>query len=281
MGKLSFQETIEKGFSITVEVPPPKGTNSEKQLRIATKIGARVSAINVTDNQRGMARMSALAFCRLLVEAGCEPVLQMCCRDRNRLALESDLIGATALGIKNICVMTGDHTTLGNRPGAKPVFDLDPVQLIQLTAGRPSAENPSFYVGAVVNPFYEPRELEILKTSKKIKAGARFFQTQPFFDMQSLEKFIEEFGGLQAKFLIGVTPLKSAKMVRFLNENVLTTPVPKNIERRMSATSDPAREGLLIAAEFINEARSKIDGVHIMPVGQTACLPEFLDMIDA
>ncbi|GMT42862.1 MAG: 5,10-methylenetetrahydrofolate reductase [bacterium] len=285
-----LKKGLETGFSITVEIPPPKGANPEKLLKIAEAVSRRVTGVNVTDNQRGMMRMSALAFCHLLTDVGCEPVLQLCCRDRNRLAIESDLLGAAALGIKNICTMTGDYPTLGDRPGAKPVFDLDSVQLVRLVkrmsdgfnaGGKAFKNHPSFNVGAVINPFYEPLELEIMKTKKKIKAGAAFFQTQPFFDEKPLEIFLDRVKEMDSKFLIGVTPLKSEKMVKFLNENVLTTPIPDNVARRMSQAADPAKEGLKIAAEFINAVRGKIDGVHIMPVGQTGRLPELLDMIDA
>ena len=285
---MSLRESLEKGFTITAEVPPPKSPNADKNLSVAREVRNLLACINVTDNQRGMMRMSALAFSHLLVQEGCEPLLQLCCRDRNRLALESDLIGAAALGIKNVCVMTGDYTTLGDRPGAKPVYDLDSVQLLGLVKGlsdgvygngKKISKNLPFFVGAVVNPFYEPIELELLKVRKKIAAGASFFQTQPFFDSASLDSFLKNVKGFKAKFLIGVTPLKSAKMIRFLNENVLTTPIPQEIERRINSADDPAHEGLKLAAEFVNEIRDRVDGVHLMPIGQVDKLPELLGMI--
>lgn len=288
----STQETLgsalQKGFTITAEIPPSKSPNADKNLAVAREVCDKLAAINVTDNQRGMMRMSALAFSHLLVQEGCEPLLQLCCRDRNRLALESDLIGAAALGIRNVCVMTGDYTTLGDRPGAKPVYDLDSVQLLGLVKGlsdgvfgngKKLKQSLPFFVGAVVNPFYEPIELELLKVKKKMAAGASFFQTQPFFDTAALDTFLENVKGLGTKFLIGVTPLKSAKMIRFLNENVLTTPIPEEIERRISAADDPAQEGLKLAAEFVNEIRGRVDGVHLMPIGQIDKLPVLLEMI--
>jgi 5,10-methylenetetrahydrofolate reductase len=284
-----FRERLNKGFSITVEIPPPKSANPEKNLSVARAVRGLVSGINVTDNQRGMMRMSALAFSHLLVQEGCEPLLQVCCRDRNRLALESDLLGAAALGIRNICVMTGDYTTLGDRPGARPVYDLDSVQLLQLVnalsegrdaAGKKLKNSLPFFLGAVINPFYEPMELELMKAGKKIAAGARFFQTQPFFDAALVDRFLKQVKDLDAKFLIGVTPLKSAKMISFLNRNVLTTPIPEEIERRVGSADDPAKEGLKLAAELINEVRGRVDGVHIMPIGQVEKLPELLGMIE-
>jgi len=285
-GKL--RDALTKGFTITAEIPPSKSANAEKNLSVAREVCGLLAAINVTDNQRGMMRMSALAFSHLLVQEGCEPLLQLCCRDRNRLALESDLIGAAALGIRNICVMTGDYTTLGDRPGAKPVYDLDSVQLLRLVSGlsdgvygngKKLKSGLPFFVGAVVNPFYDPVELELLKVRKKIAAGANFFQTQPFFDSASLDGFLEKIKEFDSKFLIGVTPLKSAKMIRFLNKNVLTSPIPEEIGRRISGAADPAKEGLKVAAEFVKEIRGRVDGVHLMPIGQIDKLPELLGMI--
>ena len=287
---MSLRDALDRGFTVTAEVPPPRSANGEKNLSVAREVRDLLAGINVTDNQRGMMRMSSLAFSHLLVQEGCEPILQLCCRDRNRLALESDLIGAAALGIKNVCVMTGDYTTLGDRPGAKPVYDLDSVQLLRLASGladgvygngKKLKESLPFFVGAVVNPFYEPFELELLKVAKKIGAGANFFQTQPFFDSASLDGFLEKTRKFDAKFLIGVTPLKSEKMIRFLNENVLTSPIPQDIERRICGAADPAKEGLKVAAEFVNEIRGRVDGVHLMPIGQIDKLPELLEMIQS
>ncbi len=285
---MSLREALNKGFTITAEIPPPRSANGKKNLSVAREVRDLVAAVNVTDNQRGMMRMSALAFSHLLVQEGCEAIFQLCCRDRNRLALESDLIGAAALGIKNVCVMTGDYPTLGDRPGAKPVFDLDSIQLLRLVSGlsdgvygngKKLKQKLPFFVGAVVNPFYEPVELELLKVGKKIAAGASFFQTQPFFDIASLDDFLGKIQGFDTKFLIGVTPLKSAKMIRFLNDNVLTTPIPQEIERRICGAADPAKEGLKLAAEFVNEIRGRVDGVHLMPIGQIDKLPALLEMI--
>ncbi len=284
-----LESSLENGFTITVEIPPPKGIKAEKSLETARAVAQRVAGVNVTDNQRGIMRMSAMAFCHLLIDAGCEPVMQVCARDRNRLALQSDLLGAAALGIKNVCLMTGDHPAMGDHPDAKPVFDLDSTLLIQLAAqlsrgfninGAAIKNHPDFYVGGVVNPFFEPIELEIMKTKKKISAGARFFQTQPFFDLASAKTFLAKVKGFGVKFLLGIAPLKSKKMFDFLNQNVLTTSIPKAIEKRITGASDPQTEGLKVAAELVNELRGIADGVHIMPIGQVSRLPELLNMID-
>ncbi len=287
MSKL--QESLDR-FCITAEIPPPKGADASSFLRIAEKTIGRVEGVNVTDNQRGMMRMSSLAFCKLLKDIGCEPVWQVSCRDRNRLALQSDMLGAMAFGIENLCAMTGDFPTMGDNPDARPVYDLDSVQLLKAANdlahgmamnGKPVKSVRPFFTGAVINPFYEPFDLELLKTKKKIAAGARFFQTQPFFDISSVEKFLASVKGLDAAFLIGVTPLKGEKMITFLNQKVLTIPIPAEVTARIAGAADQVREGLLAAAEFVNALRKTVSGVHLMPIGQEENLPLLLDMIEA
>jgi len=284
-----FKSSLRNGFSITAEIPPPKGISAKKSIEVARKVADKVDGVNVTDNQRGVMRMSALVFSHLLTDVGCEPILQICCRDRNRLSLQSDLLGASALGIKTICAMTGDYPTLGDNPSAKPVYDLDSILLIKMIKeisdgndinGKPIKNHPSFTVGGVINPFYEPIDLELLKLKKKINAGATFFQTQPFFDESSLDDFLEKTKGLDSKILIGITPLKSLKMIEFLNDNVLTQPIPMEITKRLSSAKDEALEGIKISAEFINSIRNKVDGVHIMPINQVSSLPLLLEMIE-
>ncbi len=284
-----FQESLSR-FSITAEIPPPKGADVSPFLRIAEKAAGRIDGANVTDNQRGMMRMSALVFSKCLKDVGCEPILQVTCRDRNRLALQSDLLGAMAFGIENLCLMTGDFPTMGDNPDARPVYDLDSMQLIKAANGlargvamngKPVKDVRPFFTGGVINPFYEPFELELLKTKKKIAAGAKFFQTQPFFDIPSVEKFLNAVKGLDAAFLIGVTPLKGEKMITFLNQKVLTTPIPADVTARITGAADQAREGLLAAAEFVNAIRKIARGVHLMPIGQEENLPLLLDMIEA
>lgn len=287
MGK--YKESLEKGFVITVEIAPPKGADCSVPLEVARKIMDRVAGVNVTDNQRAMMHMSSLAFSHLLLDVGAEPILQICCRDRNRIAMQSDMLGAWALGVENLCIMTGDYPTLGDNPQAKPVFDLDASQLIRAANqfskgvainGKPIKSHKEFYIGAVFNPFYDPLDLEIMKAQKKTEAGARFFQTQPFFDISAVDGFMEMVRPLGAKFLLGVTPLKSEKMIDFLNHNVLTTPIPEEAARRIVTASNPETEGLKMAAEFVNAVRDKVDGVHIMTVGQLEAIPTLLDMID-
>lgn len=277
-----------KKIIITAELPPPKGTEIQKMLDIARSIKGLVDGINVTDNQRAIMRMSSLAFSHLIKDTGNEPIMQICCRDRNRLALQSDILGAAVLDIKNLCLMTGDHTILGDHPEAKPVFDIDSIQLIQLVrtiekgktiSGKKISSNISFTIGGVANPFAKPFDLQLMKLKKKVRVGVEFFQTQPFFDKESILKFTDAVKGINVKFLIGITPLKSLKMIRFMNKHVLTEPIPEKITRRISKANDPAKEGLEIALELIQEVKDKIDGIHIMSIGLESYLPCFLEEI--
>jgi 5,10-methylenetetrahydrofolate reductase len=284
---MGFREAFDKkDFVVTVEIPPPKGANVVPAIDIAKKVLGRVDGVNVTDNQRGIMRMCPLAFSHLLKEIGHNPIMQVCTRDRNRLALQSDILGAGALGIENICIMTGDHPKLGDHPDAKPVFDIDSIQLIKVIrelengismAGKKLDGSPRFFVGGVMNPFFEPFELELIKLNKKMGAGAEFFQTQPFFDKESLERFVGQVKGIDTKFLIGISPLKSVKMVNFMNEKVLTKKIPENISKRIESAKDQTEEGVRIAAEFIRDIKDIVKGVHIMPIGIEQYLPYLLD----
>lgn len=284
---MGFREAFDKkDFVVTVEIPPPKGANVVPAIDIAKKVLGRVDGVNVTDNQRGIMRMCPLAFSHLLKEIGHNPIMQVCTRDRNRLALQSDILGAGALGIKNICIMTGDHPKLGDHPDAKPVFDIDSIQLIKVVrelekginmAGKKLDGSPRFFVGGVMNPFFEPFELELIKLNKKMGAGAEFFQTQPFFDKESLERFVGQVKGIDTKFLIGISPLKSVKMVNFMNEKVLTRKIPENISKRIESAKDQTEEGVRIAAEFIRDIKDIVKGVHIMPIGIEQYLSYLLD----
>ncbi len=276
-----------KDFVVTVEIPPPRGTDVRDALDITKKLAGRIDGINVTDNQRGIMRMSSLAFSHLLKESGHEPIMQITCRDRNRLALQSDVLGAAALGIETLCVMTGDHPSLGDHPDAKAVFDLDSVQLMDMIRGLNRGESmngkrlngsPEFFWGGVLNPFAVPFDLQLMKVRKKIEVGAEFFQTQPFFDEESLKEFLDRVKDINTKILIGVTPLRSVKMIHFLNEKVLTMPVPDNIISTLESADDPIRKGIEVVSEFIHSIKDMVDGIHIMPIGSEGHLPLLLDL---
>lgn len=286
---MSLQDKIDSGkFIITSEVGPPKGIDVEEILKDAELIKGRVDAVNVTDLQSSVMRVGSLAICHLLKEKGHDPVFQLTCRDRNRLALQSDLLSAAVLGIENILVLTGDHPSLGDHPQSKSVFDLDSVQLLEamkgLQAGRDMVGNelkgaPRFCVGAVVNPGAEPLEPQIMKMEKKIRAGARFFQTQAVYDIKAFERFIGNVKHLKTTVLAGIVLLKSAGMARYMNENVAGVFVPDELIEEMARASkeDRPKKSIEIAARLIKQLKDLCQGVHIMPIGWDKMVPLVLD----
>ncbi len=273
-------------FIITSEIGPPKGTDVKEILEDAELIKGRVDAINVTDLQSSVMRVGSLAICRLLKERGHEPVFQITCRDRNRLALQSDLLSAAVLGIENILILTGDHPVLGDHPQAKPVFDLDAVQLLTVArglqegrdmAGKELKGAPKFCLGAVVNPGADPLEPEIIKMEKKIKNGAQFFQTQAVYDIKTFERFLNEIRHLKTTILAGIVLLKSAGMARYMNKNVAGVFVPDNLIEEMEKAQDKGAKSIEIAARLIKELKDMCQGVHIMPIGWDKKVPLVLD----
>lgn len=286
---MHFKQKLEQGqFVVTSEIGPPKGTDIKQSIEEAVLIKDRVDAINVTDLQSSVMRVGSLAICRLLIEKGIEPILQLTCRDRNRLALQSDLLSASVLGIKNVLLLTGDHPALGDHPEAKPVFDLDSVQLIQvakaLTEGKDMKGNelkgkPEFFMGAVVNPGADPLEPEIIKMEKKIDAGAQFFQTQAVYDIELYKRFLDKIKHLNTKVLAGIVVLKSAAMAKFMNENVAGVYVPQNLIDEISKVSkeDRPKKSVEIAARIIKELKPLSRGIHLMPLGWDKYVPSILD----
>jgi 5,10-methylenetetrahydrofolate reductase len=287
---VTFKEKIKAGkFLLTSEIGPPKGIGTQKLLEDAELIRGRVDGINVTDLQSSVMRLGSLAVCTLLKQKGFEPILQMTCRDRNRLALQSDILSAAALGIENILILTGDHTTLGDHPEAKPVFDLDSVQLLQVAkrlqegfdmkGNKLEGEPPKFCLGAVVNPGADPLEPQIAKMEKKIAAGAEFFQTQAVYDVKIFENFINKTSHLKTTILGGIVLLKSAGMARYMNKNVAGVFVPDELIKEMEETKDKSATSVLIASRIINEIRPMCQGIHIMPIGWDKVVPRVLDFI--
>jgi len=274
---LSFVSTLRSGkFIITAEISPPKGTDLSRMLRDADLLKGIVDAVNVTDNQRAVMRMSPLAACSIIQGKGIETIMHITCRDRNRLALQSDLIGAHAMGIRNVLVMSGDHPVKGDHEGAKPVYDVDSVQLLAIIrklnegfdlAGNELAGRTDLCSGAVTNT--ELNEAELIKFRKKIQMGAIFFQTQAVFDAKSFSGFMEKVNGIRSKnvkIIAGILPLKSLRSADFLNK-VPGIKVPEDIVREMKDSEDPEAQGMEIAARIIKEIRPMCDGIHIMPVG--------------
>jgi len=284
---MSLCEKIKQGkFILTSEIGPPKGTDIEEMLKDADLIKGKVDAINVTDLQSSVMRVGSLAICRLLLERGMEPVFQVTCRDRNRLALQSDLLSAAVLGVENVLALTGDHTTLGDHPQAKPVFDLDSIQLLETIrllesgkdmAGKELKGAPKFCTGAVVNPGADPLEPEIMKMEKKIASGALFFQTQAVYDIGLFKKFLDAAKHLKTTIIAGIVLLKSAGMAKYMNKNVSGVFVPDDLIEEMSKTQDKSAASIEIAARLIKELKPMCRGIHIMPIGWDKKVPLVLD----
>jgi len=284
---MGFQESLAAGkFVITSEIGPPKGTHIQEMMADAELLRGRVDAINVTDLQSSVMRLGSLAVCRLLQEKGLEPIFQVTCRDRNRLALQADLLSACVLGIKNVLALTGDYASLGDHPQAKPVFDLDSVSLLgvikKMEAGTDMVGNalqgaPKFFSGAVVNPGGNPVEAQVIKMEKKIQAGASFFQTQAVYDVGAFEKFMKRVIPFKVPVLAGIILLKSAGMARFMNKNVAGVFVPEPLIQKMAKAEDRVKTSIEIGAELIRELKGMCQGVHIMPIGWENKVPALLD----
>ena len=285
---MTLKEKIQAGkFILTSEVGPPKGIESGHILEDAELVRGRVDAINVTDLQSSVMRLGSLAVSIRLKEKGFEPVYQVTCRDRNRLALQSDILSAANFGIENILALTGDHPKLGDHPQARAVFDIDSVQLIQvirrLEQGLDMAGKklegvlPKFCVGAVVNPGSDPLEPQIMKMEKKIDAGAEFFQTQAVYDLKTFENFLSKTKHLKTTIIAGIVLLKSAGMAKYMNENVAGIFVPDNLIQEMQGTKDKQAKSIEIAARLIKELKPLCQGIHIMPIGWDKLVPKVLD----
>ena len=287
---MALRYKIQSGKSlVTSEIGPPKGIETKEILEDARLIQGRVDAINVTDLQSSVMRLGSLAVCAILKQHGFEPIFQVTCRDRNRLALQSDILSAASLGIENLLILTGDHTTLGDHPQAKPVFDLDSVQLLRVVKGLERGVDmvgnqllgaaPKFCMGAVVNPGADPIEPQIIKMEKKIEAGAQFFQTQAVYDVKVFEKFLSKIKHLKTTVLAGIVLLKSAGMAKYMNKNVAGVTVPQNLIDEMDSVSkeDRAKKSIEIAARLIKELKPMCQGVHIMPIGWDRKVPLVLD----
>ena len=275
--KSNLEKVLSEGrFVVTAEVGPPKGTDVEKIRNKATLLKDSVVAFNITDNQTAVVRLSSLAGSVFLLQMNMEPIMQMTCRDRNRIGLQSDVLGAAALGVRNILCLTGDHQSFGNHPAAKGVFDIDSVQLLQIIKdmrddgifqnGDPLlAGRPTVYLGAAANPYADPFELQLNRLQKKIDAGADFIQTQSVYNIERFTKWMDEVRaqGIDKRIhiLAGITPLKSLKMAERMKFHVPGTDVPDTIYKRMKHASDPSRQGYQIALEIIKELK-KIPGIH-------------------
>jgi len=288
---VTFKENLESGkFVVTAEVGPPKGTDIKEMLHHIEVLKGKIDAANVTDNQSAVMRISSLAVCQIVKENGLEPILQMTCRDRNRIGLQADLLGASVLGIESVLCMTGDHVSAGDHKEAKPVYDIESVQLLQVVEGLNNGKdmsgndlqgNTNFFQGAVVTPEANPLQPQLIKFGKKVKAGARFFQTQAIYDIEKFKGFMEHSRQYSTKVLAGIVVLKSAGMAKFLNNFVPGITVPEElIEELKAAGKEKALEtGLNIAARHIKQLHDEkvCDGVHIMAIGMEDKVPAIME----
>jgi len=287
---MRITELFDNGeFVVTAEVGPPKGIHVDHLVEEAKEYLSGITAVNVTDNQSSVMRMGSLPACVALKNAGLTPILQLTCRDRNRIALQSELLGAAMLGIENILCLTGDHTKMGDHPGAKPVFDLDSVSLLhtacQLEKGVDLGgqalvgEPPKFAKGAVVSPCSDSVDAQLAKMERKVMAGAEYFQTQAVFDSEKFISFMEKAKQFGKPVQLGVIIPKSAGMAKFMNNNVAGVHVPQEMIDALAADKERAKAGITgveIAAKIIRECRPYCQGMHIMALGWEAKVPELL-----
>jgi len=292
----NLEKALQSGkFAVTAEAGPPKGTSAESVQKKGEALRHCCDAVNITDNQTAIVRMSSLAGCIILKQQGIEPVMQMVVRDRNRLALQSDILGAVAHGIGNFLCLSGDHQKFGNHPTARGVFDIDSIQLIQtlkmmrdekkfLSGDDISGEVPLF-IGAAANPFADPFEYRVNRLAKKIKAGVDFIQTQAIYDVARFTRWMEMVTerGLdkQVHILAGVIPIKSAGMARYMRSNVPGVIVPDEVVNRMAEAENAKEEGVRIIIEIVEQLKviPGVHGVHIMAVGWEDIVTEIVGKV--
>jgi len=291
-----LEKVFEAGkFAVTAEIGPPQSANPEPLVHHAKLLKGSADAFNLTDNQTAVVRLSSIASAAIVMREGIEPVIQMTCRDRNRIALQSDLLGASAIGVKNVLCLTGDHQTFGNEKGAKSVFDFDSISELYTfdrlrTEGLQSGGNviedepPKLYLGCAENPFATPYEFRAMRLAKKINAGADFVQTQAIFDMDMFEKWMDEVRGRgldkKVHIMAGVIPMKTAGAARYMKNKVPGMIVPNHIIDRMKNASDPKEEGIKLCVEQIEAFKNMkgVHGVHIMAVKWEEIVPRIVDM---
>jgi methylenetetrahydrofolate reductase (NADPH) len=281
-------------FAVTAELGPPQNANPEAIKKKAQHCIGNVEGANITDNQTAIVRMSSIAAGAIALSCGVEPIIQMVCRDRNRLAMQADILGAAALGITNLLCLSGDHQTFGNHPDAKNVYDVDSMQLIamvkkmrddkQFLCGDEIKEHePKLFIGAVANPFADPFEFRVMRLAKKIDAGADFIQTQCIFDMKKFAEWMKMVvdEGLHEKtyILAGLTPVRSHKALKYMKNNVAGMSIPDELITRMESAEDKKEEGVKVCVEMIEQIKSMegVSGIHLMPIGWESITPTILE----
>jgi len=289
---MRITELFDNGqFVVTAEVGPPKGIHAEHLVEEAKTYLSGITAVNVTDNQSSVMRMGSLPTCVALKNAGLTPILQLTCRDRNRIALQSELLGAAMLGIDNILCLTGDHTTMGDHKQAKPVFDLDSVSLLHTVCqlekgvdlgGNPLVgEPPNFAKGAVVSPCSDSVDAQLAKMERKVMAGADYFQTQAVYEPEKFISFMEKAKQFGKPVQLGIVIPKSAGMAKFMNNNVAGIHIPQDMIDELAADKERAKAGITgieIAARVIKECKPYCQGLHIMALGWESKVPDLLKL---
>ena len=290
----NLEKVLTEGyFAVTGELGPPKGTSADFVRRKAEVLKSYVDAINITDNQTAVVRMSSVAACSIVKEVGLDPVMQMTCRDRNRIAIQSDILGAVSLGVGNLLCLTGDHQKFGNHPESKNVHDVDSMQLIQIAkrlrdedqflSGDKVSGGVPLFIGAAANPFGDPFEFRAPRLEKKVRAGADFIQTQGVFDVKRFAEYMERVcdRGLheQTYILAGIIPMKSAGMARYMRDYVAGLTVPNELVERMEDAEDAREEGVKIALELIEQIREieGVHGIHLMAVAWEDIVPVIIE----
>ncbi|MCX5883588.1 MAG: methylenetetrahydrofolate reductase [Deltaproteobacteria bacterium] len=287
---VSFKDALQSGdFIVTAEVGPPKGTDIAEMKAHISLLKDKVHGLNMTDNQSSVMRLSSLVGCHIIKEMGGVPILQMTGRDRNRMALQSDLLSASVLGIDTVLCLTGDHISLGDHKEAKPVHDLESLQILKAIrtlesgkdmGGNPLKGAPKFCAGAVVTPEADPIEPQLLKFEKKVRAGAEFFQTQAVYDLDTFKRFMDYAGKFDVKILAGIVLLTSARMATYMNQHVAGIYVPDKLVTEMAGVpkGGALQKGIEIAGRMIRKIKEEgiAHGVHIMAIGKETAVPDIL-----
>jgi methylenetetrahydrofolate reductase (NADPH) len=293
--KSNLKNVLEAGkFAVTAEAGPPRGAKPEVVRQKAKILKGFVDACNVTDNQTSVVRMCSLAACKILKDEGIDSVMQMVCRDRNRIAAQSDILGAAALGISNLLCLSGDHQSFGDQPQAKNVFDIDSIHLLSIARGMRDQSKfsggkdvdgaPDIFIGAAINPFADPFKIQVPRLAKKVAAGAQFIQTQCIFNLDKFKEFMKGVRdrGLHEKtyILAGITPVKSLSMVEYMAKNVAGMDVPQAFIDRIKGVEkkNQKKEGIKIAVETIQKLKEikGVRGIHIMAIEWEDAVPEIV-----
>ncbi|MFH1583593.1 MAG: methylenetetrahydrofolate reductase [Actinomycetota bacterium] len=286
----NLEKLLSRGeFVVTAELGPPKGANINTIINKVKILKGFCDAVNITDNQTSIVRMSSIASAIKIIQLGMEPIIQMVTRDRNRIALQSDLIGAAALGVKNVLCLTGDHQSFGNHPSSKNVFDVDSIQLIKMfkdmrdehkfQCGEEMKHPPEIFIGAAANPFADPFDFRPIRLAKKINAGVDFIQTQLVYNVEKFKEYMKKIRemGLHKKvyILAGVGPIKSVGMAKYMQKNVAGMDVPDKIVEKLKKSKDVKEEGINICVDIIQEIKEieGVSGVHIMAIAWEEAVP--------